>query len=390
MKKNIKSIALSIILLAFSNIALADNNTSKKQATAQQQAKATAAAKKKAAQQKAKAAAAAKKKAAQQKAKAAAAAKKKAEQQKAKATAAAKKKAEQQKKDAAQPTRAEAIAAANQQVFSTSGTKVVSCSSKSTASLDYGNASDQESSACHDTDKWQRLGDSSNTDTPDTQETNASTNDGVSWKTSSDGGTTWTENGDLVEGDLIVFEFDVTRLTTGNHKYDLLKSWVDWNQDGIWTEDEDIIEHKWWKNVDSEGNIATSGNKNNDLSTWENLGTDGSLNSGGNEWQGSSWKDDIFNSTDTTGTFFSEQITIPVLSILEDIWLRARVVCENSLEDYADNMNLISIGYQHQGEVEDYQLTVAKKSIKVPEPSTLAIFALGLLGLTARRKVISK
>lgn len=285
--------------------------------------------------------------------------------------------------------------------------QVVSCDTAAswnngTFDLDYGNATDQASSACHNTQAWQKLGTDWNSDTPTSSETDLSTNDGVSWKTSSDGGNTWgNENGEFTAGDLVQFQFDVTRAATGNHKYDLLKSWVDWNQDGLWDESEDIISQKWWKNEDSEGN-ATSGsqnrtlNKNNDLSTWKDLGTangEGSQNRANNWWKSSEdrWRRSIFNSNDTTATFFSAAVEIPVLDALKDIWLRARVVCENSLQQYAESMNLISTGYQHQGEVEDYQLTIAKAAkppgpVPVPEPSTLLIFAIGLLALRAQRQ----
>ena len=81
-------------------------------------------------------------------------------------------------------------------------------------------------------------------------------------------------------------------------------------------------------------------------------------------------------------------MTIPTNSAIGDIWLRARVVCSTSLGLYSDNMNLIATGYQHQGEVEDYKLTVVARApaAPVPEPATLFIFALGLLSLAANRK----
>jgi hypothetical protein len=54
-------------------------------------------------------------------------------------------------------------------------------------------------------------------------------------------------------------------------------------------------------------------------------------------------------------------------------------------------MNLISTGYQHQGEVEDHRLLVARvPKISVPEPSTLFIFAIGLLAFTIKRKTNSQ
>lgn len=279
--------------------------------------------------------------------------------------------------------------------------QVVSCDTASKwdnggFELDYGNASYKDSSACHNTQAWQKLGTDWNSDAPSTEETDLSTNDGVSWETSSDGGNTWeNKNGELSAGHLVRFQFDVTRATTGNHKYDLLKSWVDWDQNGVWDESEDIISKKWWKNTDSDqSTAATSGDVNNDLGTWRGLKnkTDMSDNlwiqTGNKIWKGH-WRDDVYNSADTKATFFSAAIEIPVLKALKDIWLRARVVCENSLQQYSQQMNLISTGYQHQGEVEDYQLTVAKSGkppLPVPEPSTLLIFGMSLLALRTYRK----
>ncbi|MGL1957603.1 MAG: PEP-CTERM sorting domain-containing protein [Colwellia sp.] len=270
--------------------------------------------------------------------------------------------------------------------------------------LDYGNATDQESSACHATNAWQQLGSDWDSDSPSTEETDLTTNDGVSWVTSNDGGANWVTNGELTSGGLVKFQFNVARATTGNHKYDLLESWIDWNQDGEWNDDEydntnadkeRIISEKWWKNQDSEGNVATSGNKNWDLSTWNELGQadNGSKNRDGNwfqDWYGGNnqWAKEIYNSDDQHATYTTGKITIPVLDALQEIWLRVRVVCENSLERYSDGMNLIATGYQHQGEVEDYKLTVASNSgaQSVPEPSTLFIFALGLLAFVIQRK----
>lgn len=257
-------------------------------------------------------------------------------------------------------------------------TNVVDCSSKSQNGLDYGNATGQASSACHDTDQWQKLGNTWNPDSPSTTETNPATNDGVSWTTSADNGQTWVDNGELTSEGLVVFQFDVTRATVGNHKYDLLKSWVDWDQNGAWSEDETIIAKEWWKDLDSEGVQQAP------LIIDNNGGGDGTKN-----WDLSNYRsEDVFNSQDTSATFFTEAITIPALDTLKDIWLRARVVCENSLEHYADEMNLISTGYQHQGEVEDYKLVIAKKvtTTDVPEPSILIIFMLGLIALISKKK----
>lgn len=260
------------------------------------------------------------------------------------------------------------------------------CASKSSTSLDYGNATGQEASACHSSNYWQRLGTES-TRGDDGVEQNASDNDGVSWKTSSDGGTTWDDNGELTSGGLVQFQFDVTRATSGNHKYDQLKSWVDWNQDGSWTEDETIISEKWYKDKDSQTDTTSQlySDLNNVDRNWDRWGNYDSGNTEGSyNWDLRKWNSDV-----TTQTFFSSIITLDILTPLTEIWLRARVVCENSLDNHTNDMILLATGFHDQGEVEDYKLTVAKalKPItSVPEPSTLLIFTIALLGFTARRK----
>jgi hypothetical protein len=253
---------------------------------------------------------------------------------------------------------------------------VIECASQSGDYSD--NAYDADSTACHKTPQWQRLGskwskdysNNPNSSKKSLTESNSSTNDGVSWLTSSDDGATWLENGELVAGDQVQFQFDVTRAVTGNHQYDLLKSWVDWENDG-WDEDDVIINERWYKNVDSDGVVQTE-------DALLNKTTDGNENS---------WNNDLnaWNSDDTGATFFSTAYIIP--ETLTEILIRARVVCENSLAKYSDNYNLMSWGYQDQGEVEDYQLSVAsKKPNPIPEPSTLLIFAIGLITLASKRK----
>ena len=270
-------------------------------------------------------------------------------------------------------------------------TKVQNCISQSG---DYSNnAYDVNTTACNKTAQWQRLGTAWNADTSARTETNTSTDDGVSWETLINGN--WETNGELVAGNSVRFVFDVTRSTVGNHKYDELKSWVDWNQDGIWDESEDIINERWWKNKDSEGNIQNY----HDLSSSERV-----YNWGGSNYRGDgtvNWDlyDNVnsssyigsINSVDTTATFTSGIFSIP--DTLTEIWLRARVVCENSLQNYSDGMNLLSYGYQDQGEVEDYKLAVKTNgggggggAVPVPEPSTLFIFAIALFAFASSHR----
>jgi len=280
---------------------------------------------------------------------------------------------------------------------------VVSCSTKS-GSYDYGNATGQESSACHSTDQWQKLGSNWNKETRnDALNTpDSSSNDGVTWRTSTDG-VNWTDynnTGQLTSGGYVQFQFEVTRSIVGNHKYDQLESWIDWNQDGDWDDRqyrnqnpnrERIIAEKWWKHKDSEGNVQKSKN----LDPSKVIDNYNSRKDGTKNWDLSDWKGrTIYNSQDTTAMFTTSEMQIPIFDTLTEVWLRARIVCENSLEHYSDGMNLIATGFQDQGEVEDYKLTIARKPKKppteVPEPSTIFIFAIALIALGTQRKKLKK
>ncbi len=244
---------------------------------------------------------------------------------------------------------------------------VISCIDKSSASsqYDYGDAPSSYGSACHDTDRWQKLGNTWDTDSAINSEgSDNATDDGVKWKTSSDGGNTWSSwssNGALKQGDKVKFKFSVNRSNDGNHQYDELKSWIDWNQDFNWSNTDEVIKMKrWYKNETKKGELDTSSsNFNNDLGT--------------------------YNSNITFAKFY-RTMTIPLDAVLGDTWMRVRVVCENSISQYSANQVLDATGYQHQGEVEDYKLTIVAKTASVPEPSTLFIFALGLFALGVKRK----
>ena len=276
----------------------------------------------------------------------------------------------------------------------TMASTVVSCatalSNNSNRDYDRGDApmaTGQYGQACHDTNAWQQLGGAGKTNgvkNPLTGDGNSSgsnnsgwdvdtlaesqvvgsddvTDNGVKWST--DGGTTWTNSGVITQGDTVVFKFKVKRSNTGNHQFDELKAWIDWDRDFSWEENlsEVLIDEKWAKNADKYGNINGNGSTNTDLPT--------------------------NNNTDTFRKY-TQTITIPVDALTGDIWMRARVTCENSL--ISDNNNtLYATGYYHQGEVEDYKLTIAAKPsdpISVPEPTTLLIFASALLGLRLNRK----
>ena len=95
-----------------------------------------------------------------------------------------------------------------------------------------------------------------------------------------------------------------------------------------------------------------------------------------------------YNSNITFANFY-KKLTIPLDAMLGDTWMRVRLVCENSISQYSANQILDATGYQHQGEVEDYKLTIVAKTATVPEPATLFMFALGIFALGAKRKKLA-
>jgi len=230
--------------------------------------------------------------------------------------------------------------------------------------------------ACHDTPKWQRLGSKWDVDNVNTVEAGSddSTDDGVNWRTSSDGGVSWTDFGttaDVTQGDLVEFQFEFTRIEKGNHQFDELKAWVDWDQDVNWNNDDEVIQHvRWYKDQDATDTEDRNG-------TWHNKDLS------------NVYGEAVYNNTDTQRTY-TQLIEVPLDAALGETWLRARVVCENSLRSYSPGLVMDATGYQHQGEVEDYALTVlAKRSeppVSVPEPAGILLLSSGLFVLMARRK----
>ena len=150
---------------------------------------------------------------------------------------------------------------------------VVECSTKD-SSKDYGDATVDSKGvaygeACHETNAWQQLGQatkeiSNNITEVELQGDTGGPNDALStnlgWNSadsqnndtnnngedSGDNGVSWRvadANGDflgaygqpeLTQGQAVQFQFTVTRSDEGNHQFDELKVWVDWNgQDGF-------------------------------------------------------------------------------------------------------------------------------------------------------------
>ena len=229
---------------------------------------------------------------------------------------------------------------------------------------DYGDAPESYGVACHDTNNWQQLGDIGGArsyrndfnnvgwSSEGSTQTNDEGDNGISWRTSSDGGNTWTDysqSNELVQGQLVQFQVDVSRSAYGTHNNDETKLWLDWFGTGSFNETDVVFHNEWDKDKTSDG-VATS---------------DGS------------------NSDQTFASFFSEILTVPLDSILGQVWMRARIICDFSLNPGNGNM-LSSTGYYHQGETEDYQITIVEQ---VSAPATAILVSLFALGMMTRRKL---
>jgi hypothetical protein len=281
--------------------------------------------------------------------------------------------------------------------FAGSVTSCASAANYSDGTKDFGDATTSSKGgtygeACHETNAWQQLGSAGANGITNTMNDVNSANEGWNGESSQksedtgDNGVSWRvadENGvfgaygqpELTLGQTVEFKFDVTRSQKGTHEFDRLRAWVDWNgEDGFNNSrssnsaSERLITKTWAKNKNSNDKArgVYTTNKNTDLSNKKNR--------------------DIFNHTDTFRSY-TVTTTIPMDAIVGDTWMRARIVCENSLTTHASNMNLLATGYHDQGEVEDYKLTInARPPTPVPEPTTLLVFGTALIGLVLSRK----
>ena len=239
--------------------------------------------------------------------------------------------------------------------------------------------------ADHDTTEWQELGYSGGLG-----------DYGVSWSTD---GTNFGHD-DLYVGDTVTFKFNMHSENVGNHYANILKGWIDWDASDTTYEFEEIDSVvEGFKvlrdyNGDSVSSNYTfdSGYDDNDSRDYYGFGND-------------------------NYTVFSEEITLTEAQV-GTAYLRARVTCSDSIgqteymalglydktwdwqtrsyvyksnynwgdqwdispDAYVDAFNAYSD--YGQGEIEDWKFTVfGNPGSPVPEPATLALFGMGLIGL---------
>jgi hypothetical protein len=198
-------------------------------------------------------------------------------------------------------------------------------------------------SAWHVTNGWQQLGDNWDTESgPLTVDLDPS-DDGVDWST--DGGSTWGYS-DLTIGQEVIFRFDMRRAPYGNHNYDQIKAWIDWDGDNLWNNTEEVILAEQWFKYDPDPTRSTS----YDDTWWANNG--GSTINPNAELQRT----------------FLVTLTVPDDAVLGMTWLRARVSC-----DHVTFANTTPYGELWQGEVEDYKLNIT------PVPSGIILAGIGLV-----------
>ena len=192
---------------------------------------------------------------------------------------------------------------------------------------------------------------------------------GMQWSIN---GGAWTNVGstDLYVGQTVQFKLTMHKYEDGNHYADLIKAWIDWNGDMSYDNSSEVL---------LAGAHVVTANAN------------------------TPWHQD--NVVNQTFDFLSNSMTVTA-AMLGDHYLLGRVVCTDTLLSttlgggyggYGTQWNY-SIAQMEswfsptanyaanggQGDSDQVKFTV--KGNKVPEPSTLALFGVAMLGMGLRRK----
>ncbi len=205
--------------------------------------------------------------------------------------------------------------------------------------------------AKHDRPEWQRLGSSWTKEAMPAGPWVDGSDDGVFW--SANGGAFG--HGDITVGDSVTFKFVMYKEMWGRHNYDFLKVWIDQDQDKNFSDESVFYQNQWNFKTDS-GDAAKT-------PTTTYAYGDGLAQ--------------IYK------TFY---YTMTMTADPGEYWLRARVVCNADINSNPNNFNPYDYYGYGQGEVEDWKFTVKQ----VPEPASMLLFSLGVLGLAGIRRKMKK